>query len=878
MASYTDQIMQSNPYVQQLPLEAMAQVGMYKQQKYEEGIQKIQGQIDRVAGLDVARDVDKQYLQSKLNELGSKLKTVAAGDFSNFQLVNSVGGMATQIGRDGNVQNAVGSTARYRKEIGEMEAARKAGKSSAENEFWFGEQANQWMNSKDLKSQYNGRFVEYRDVRKKLIDLSEKIKEVENITENPFKRDASGNVLVGKDGKPLVDDAILAVTTKGKSADKLLKMFNDGLDENDKQQMLISSHYEYRSATKDTFKKDIQDTYDANKKILSDESANLAVELKTNDKLSAADKAKYEARLNDVNNVLKNNDLEKKLNADLSEIDKVANIDDFKYRLYKDKLVTGLAKDMSYQSYKYEYKNNPYAQMDMERKNLQFKYDDAARQQANFNATKAFEMMKFRYSMSQDALKAAGGQPVVTDASLPTNVNTPTLIGVQQDLNGKMEARKQLDATYGNTLFGSLSTVPPKKGEKSPRQKALDDIVSKYNTNPNSITDPDRIEYIKTRRSFDLQIAQKQNLYNGVVKSSEKFDAQFAATLANEEGVNFSNGKTLYTSKELFEVGKDVEKFYKTSGGAGGPMYASGKTTFDAQGLVNKYKNTKYAAVAQAYAKNYLGQPLTNTEKVILDKGRDITQKYSSVLLKTYQDKEKFQSEELSRLMPERQIKVGTLDLDNNKIDKAHVEQLIGNKFRDYASHGRGAVDTKNRGDFNPDTINEWRTGKGSGGLIYTIEKNYDGSANLIIQKGAATQTVPMNSTEFNAFFPKYAVSHSLDEVKMATLSSPNNTTNVVGTRGDASGAVNAYFSGYDIPGLRDDVNVAPSVRLDIEGNPRNDGGANDTYSVRMYAYDGQIWKTSILNQKGYATIDGVEAILQNIGTHTVNNVLKSNQ
>jgi len=869
MASYTDQIMQSNPYVQQLPLEAMAQVGMYKQQKYEEGVQKIQGQIDRVAGLDVARDVDKQYLQSKLNELGSKLKTVAAGDFSNFQLVNSVGGMATQIGRDGNVQNAVGSTARYRKEVGEMESARKAGKSSAENEFWFGEQASQWMNSKDLKSQYNGRFVEYRDVRKKLIDLSEKIKEVENITENPFKRDASGNVLVGKDGKPLVDDAILAVTTKGKSADKLLKMFNDGLDENDKQQMLISSHYEYRSATKDTFKKDIQDTYDANKKILTDESANLAVELKTNDKLSAADKAKYEARLNDVNNVLKNNDLEKKLNADLSEIDKVENVDDFKYRLYKDKLVTGLAKDMSYQSYKYEYKNNPYAQMDMERKNLQFKYDDAARQQANFNATKAFEMMKFRYSMSQDALKAAGDQPIVTDASLPTNVNTPTLAGVEQDLNGKIAARKELDANYGNTLFAGLSGPA--------KQKALNDIVSKYNTNPSSIRDNDQLEYIKARRSFDLQIAQKQNLYNGVFEKSKKFDAQFAATLGKEQGVNFSNGKSLYTATELFEVGKDVEKFYKTSGGQGGSPYASGKTTFDAQGLVNKYKNTKYAAVAQAYAKSYSGQPLSNTEKIILDKGRGITQKYSSVLLKTYQDKANFQSEELSRLMPERQIKVGTLDLDNNKLDKARVEQLIGNKFREYASYGRGAVDTRNRGDFNPDTINEWRTGKGSGGLIYTIEKNYDGTANLIIQKGSATQTVPMNSTEFNAFFPKYAMSHGLDNVKMATLGSANHTTNAMGTRGDASGAPNAYFSGYDIPGLKDDVNIASSVRLDVEGNPNNDGGTNDTYQVRMYAYTGQVWKTAVLNQKGYATEDGVQAIIQNIGTNTVNNVLKSN-
>jgi len=869
MASFTDAISQFNPYVSQLPIQAMKEVGVYKQQKYEEGVQKIQGEIDKVAGLDVVRDVDKQYLQSKLNQLGSRLKTVAGGDFSNFQLVNSVGGMATQIGKDGNIQNAVTSTARYRKQVGEMEAARKSGKSSPENEYWFSQEVNNWMNDGDVKSQYTGRFIEYTDVRKKLIDLSEKIKEVENLTENPFKRDANGNTIVGKDGKPIIDDAILAVTTKGKSADKLLKMFEDGLDENDKRQLMITANYDYRGATKDTFKKDITSTYASNKKILSDETANIAVELQTNKKLSASDKAKLEARLNDINGVLKNGDLEKKLNDDLSKIDSITNLEDFKYNLYKDKFVSGLAKDLSYQSYKYEYKNNPYAQMDMQRKDLQFKYDEAARQQRNFETTKSFEMMKFRYTMSQDALKAAGGQPIVTDASLSTDINTPTLAGVSADIKGKQDARKQLDASFANMHYEKL--------DGRAREKAINDLVSKYNQNPNSISDNDEREYLERRRQFDLQIAQKQNLYNGVVERSKKFDDQFAETLASEQGVNFTNGKALYTAPELFEVSKDVEKFYKTSGGQGGSPYAGGKTTFDAQGLINKYKNTKYAPIAQAYAKHYSGQQLTTTERAIFEKGKSISQKYSSALGKTFDEKSKFQSEELARLMPERQIKVGTLDMDNNKIDKARVEQLIGNKFREYASYGKGAVDTRNRGDFNPDTINDWRTGKGNSGLIYTVEKNYDGSANLIIQKGKESQVVPMNATEFSAFFPNYAVSHGLDQIKMATLSSPNHTTNVLGTRGQASGAVNAYFSGYDIPGLRES-SIAPTVRLDIEGNPNNDGGAADKYQVRMYAYDGQVWKTAILNQKGYVTEDGVQAILQNIGNNTVSDVLKSNR
>jgi hypothetical protein len=810
--------------------------------------------------------VDKQYLQSKLNQLGSKLKTVAAGDFSNFQLVNSVGGMATQIGKDGNIQNAVTSTSRYRKQVAEMEAARKSGKSSPENEYWFGQEANDWMNSGDIKSQYNGRFIEYTDVRKKLIDLSEKIKEVENITENPFKRDAAGNVLVDKNGKPIIDDAILAVTTKGKSTDKLLKMFNDGLDENDKRQLMITANYEYRGATKDTFKKDIISTYDANKKILTDETANITVELETNKKLSTSDKAKLEARLNDVNSVLKNGDLEKKMNADLSEIDNVSNIENLKYGIYKDKFVNGLAKDLSYQSYKYEYKNNPYAQMDMERKNLQFKYDDAARQQRNFETTKAFEMMKWQHTLSKDALAAAGGQPLVTDKALPTNINKPTLAGLQSDLQAKQDARKQLDAEFANTFLKDL--VGPAK------QKAINDLVDQYNQNPTSIRDNDKLKFLERRRQFDLQIAQKNNLLTGVIERSNKFDDQFAQTLASEQGINFSNGKSLYTAPELFEISKDVESFYKTAGGQGS-AYGGGTTSFDAQGLINKYKNTKYAPIAQAYAKNYLGQSLTATESAIVNRGKQITQKYSNAFAQTYNDKSKFQSEEIARLSPERQIKVGALDVVNNKLDASRVKKLIDLKVNQY--NEQGSLDTRNRGDFNPDTILDWFTGKGKSGVGYTIEKNYDGTANLVIQKGSDTQVVPMTATEFHSAFPNYAMSHGLDEAIGLIRSSDSHTTNVLGTRGSAAGAVNAYYSGYKIPGLKD-TPLAPLVRLDIEGAQDNTGGDGDQYQVRMYAYDGKIWKTAILNQQGFVTEDGVQAIIQNIGTNTYSDVLKHNQ
>ena len=166
MASFTDQISQFNPYIQELPVQEMVQVGMQKQAQYNQGVQKIQNQIDRVAGMDIIKDVDRQHLQSKLNELGSRLKTVAAGDFSNQQLVNSVAGMTGQIAKDETIQNAVYSTAHYKKEIARLQKDVDAGKSSPDNITNFQKKANAWLSSNTPGEKFNGSYTPYFDISK----------------------------------------------------------------------------------------------------------------------------------------------------------------------------------------------------------------------------------------------------------------------------------------------------------------------------------------------------------------------------------------------------------------------------------------------------------------------------------------------------------------------------------------------------------------------------------------------------------------------------------------------------------------------------------------------------------------------------------------
>jgi hypothetical protein len=241
MASYTDNLPQFNPYIKQLPVEAMVKVGMEKQRLYDEGLEKIQTNFDNIAGLDIANDKQQQYLQSKLNELGSKLKTVAAGDFSNYQLVNSVGGMAKQIGKDATIQNAVRSTAWYRKQAQEMEKAIGDGKSSQANIFDFSQKANAYLNADDVNASFSDRYTQYIDVDKKWLDVFKSLHSDLAEQDIPYERNADGSINKEKTAK-----AMQRISKETVSAAKIENALRATLTPDEQNQLAINGRYQFR--------------------------------------------------------------------------------------------------------------------------------------------------------------------------------------------------------------------------------------------------------------------------------------------------------------------------------------------------------------------------------------------------------------------------------------------------------------------------------------------------------------------------------------------------------------------------------------------------------------------------------------------------------
>lgn len=253
MASFTDsqniQILTSfNPYVQQLPIEKMEQVGVAKQQMYNEGVQKIQTNIDNVAGMDVIRDVDKAYLQSKVNELSNNLRSVAAGDFSNFQLVNSVSGMTNQIVKDKNVQNAVSSTMKFRKEQAAMESDKAAGKLSPDNEYYFTKQANGWINSSDVKQGFNGKYIPNFDVFKYAKETFDAVKPDGMSFDQIYTLDAQGKPVKDRNGNLIYSPTMTRMEKEGLFPEKVKQTLEQIFsDPRVGQQLNITGQYNYRN-------------------------------------------------------------------------------------------------------------------------------------------------------------------------------------------------------------------------------------------------------------------------------------------------------------------------------------------------------------------------------------------------------------------------------------------------------------------------------------------------------------------------------------------------------------------------------------------------------------------------------------------------------
>jgi hypothetical protein len=883
MASFTDIIPQFTPYVQQLPVEAMVAVGMEKQKRYDEGVQKIQQSIDKIAGLDVAADADKAYLQSKLNQLGNDLTFVAAGDFSNYQIVNSVDGMAKQIAYDPNVQNAVGSTAYLRKQQKRKEKAIEEGKSSPENEWMFDSQVSNYLNTTTPGSSFKGTYYEFHNVDKKLRGLAADLQKAgyEQSTDNPFQRDnVTGKTLYynkdgsvstdpSKGGTPRVANSMLTTTVKGIGAEKILNNFYDSLDENDKRQLNITAQYHYRDSTPITFQNDIIKTYNEKKKIYSDAIIDASVKLAT-EKLTPEQKSKLQSDINKAKELVYSGGFDKQMNEDLSKVDTEAEADSYKYKIYTQKYLTNLSKDLANESISTKYSTNPEFQAMMEKKRFEFDVQKELRDQMEWNAKHVLDLRKdAREEEKAERERKADKklEPIVKSEKISTGVDKPSLEELNTEITSLDKDLTSSKLELGGVIVNTKGMTPEQA--KAAKLKAANDLYTLYLEKPYAITDNKQRELIEKIDNLEYTVNQKSKVASAAIKAGQPFDKQIGDVIRSEKGLKIGNDN--YTSNELYDFyisAMNKHSYEESDSFAMGREGTSGKkVTRINKSILDQYKGTKQYPLALTLYNTYNNGPSSSSQKAIFTRLSNLANTVSGKVKKATIDKYNAQSQVIADLDPQLQA-MGIQFSKQNKTDMSTVDQIIAMKLKDYNEYG--SLDSDNPGDFIPTTVAEIRK---DGKANYNLQKRRDGSGTLFITGAdGSSQKIPLTPVEMQNWLPEYSYINPITDIKYSVNSSPNKTTN----QSDKINASTAGIKGFSplLPGINN-TRLAPNVRVDIEGSSNNIGDENDKFQIRMYYNDGSGWQDEVLNQGGYVNEVGLQSLLYSIGPKTIDTLFK---
>jgi hypothetical protein len=581
MASYTDVVPQFTPYIAQLPVEAMAKVGMQKQAQYDQGVQKIQNYIDNVAGLSVSRGVDSQYLDSKLNELGGKLKIVAGGDFSNQQLVNSVSGMAGQIIKDPNIQAAVYSTASIKKQEEIMNKARQKGELAVENEDLYNTERNKYLNSTELGAQFDGKYIPYTDVYKILKDVAADVGIDENIVQQLFETDGKGNPILRPvkqaDGtfkdQPTINPVMAEQHLKGKSPEKIYQAFENALTPNARRQLAITGIYQNKSLTPEQLVPKAAVKYNQHIEQTKSEIEQIRMALYNEENGDNKDLTKIQ----DLAEAYQNGN--KVLDKLISERDKNTNIDyvtrnadAVRADIYSTDYLQGIANQMKSVASWTEYKLSPWYTVQKDADDMAFRIEQRKTEIAQFNRVqgrlerndvidyKKWELDYFgKYGiMPDEAARQAAG------FGAPGTIKKPiTVEGNEHVIKGDFEDGFSENVVQANQLALSLTRKWFKQANPGLNDAEIDKKIADYAALSKRSIDPNSGELNAMTKGYaDMMLAKWQSQKGGIPKNMVQSVAQYGqlSKMVADKGayIKATEERAIQTAKE---AGIDVESY-----------------------------------------------------------------------------------------------------------------------------------------------------------------------------------------------------------------------------------------------------------------------------------------------------------------------------
>ena len=546
MASYTDSPLNAgsfHPYVQQIPVEAETAVGTTLQNRYDQGYQRIQSQIDKVAGLSVMKDVDKTYLKSKMNELGNNLRMVSMGDFSNYQLVNSVGGMVNQVGSDKNIQNAVMSTAWHQKQTQQIQDDIKAGKQNPANIYDFSIKSDAWLNSPKVGEVFNSSYQSPIDYKKKWTDALAKLHT--NLTSQDIMNamDSSGNIATDK-----LTAAMTRTKTEGVSAAQIENAINSTLGPEDLNQLAIEGRYRFKDASPEQLQQ-AAITYNKQDEAVIDRKIEALTGYM---KLNTSNTDEYNKTKKVVDELTKRKqDMENALPGTLSDIQN--NPDEGRYQLYKRGAIDEFSNAFSWEHRIVEHMTNPALESQIQLDNLSLRRQEFGLRGDEFSWKKYMDVKNFdqkdrEIEIQREKLHPSGG--AYSDyLGQNTDLLKDPLTSMQSDV-----VSKKLQA---ENIINEYLKSPEAKGIT---RTALESQLGNWSENKNLIPAEwrSRLRQVVTNREDADAInktieTQKEKILNTPELKTQQ--ANIDGAINNIPGVvlHIGDSPIQFTGRELYE-------------------------------------------------------------------------------------------------------------------------------------------------------------------------------------------------------------------------------------------------------------------------------------------------------------------------------------
>lgn len=503
-------------YIEPVNQDLFQKAVIYKQQKFEENHKRVQASLDTAANLDIMNQSDKEYLDSKMNDLVSNINKMSGVDLTDFRSAAKLESLSTDITSDERILGSYISTQNIRKGLKQIETFKNSDKLnkfySPENEAYFLEQTQGYLQDTTGKNKFSGTYTPYTNVHKTLSDELSKIKANSST-------DVAGVYFI--DNKYVSESEVRRIAQERISTEPAMA-----------NQLRISSWYQMKNYTPEQLTKTIyegeRNTLEMQRLAMQQELTNLIADDKANPDKTLKRQKKIEDLQESIKDFSKRvNEFEANPNAKLKAI--TDNFETEKYRYFTDTMLDGLGLQHSYTEQKVRYNPAPLNiekfQFDQQYKNNMLSYQYKKLEvDTNYKREmlqlKALEL-KQNYELGKLGIAARG---TTTKKQVGTNPDgTPIMVEIN-------ETTPIIDSTISRDNAAQILTE-----QQNTQKIALKTLLTDaYQAEINKIDDPNIKALFTASTMSDLFNAQGRPAF--INTESQIAKARKTGTMdANEE-------------------------------------------------------------------------------------------------------------------------------------------------------------------------------------------------------------------------------------------------------------------------------------------------------------------------------------------------------